>query len=229
VIAVVDTGPLYAAVDADDADHGPCVSALTAPGVRLVIPAMVVAEASYLVGSRLGPAVEAAFLGSLVELDVEAPLLDDWKRIAELVEQYADFPLGGTDASVIALAERLRTDLVSPDPLPGPATAPMRLLPACALPAWQAANGDITARRSAAVTARTRAVRQSLTRSACGLPWPRAASLPVRKRPRVSRVACPFPPFANGLCMHESHPIPGVATRRHEVCQHPAITLGLGR
>jgi predicted nucleic acid-binding protein len=80
--------------------------------VRLVIPAMVVAEASYLVGSRLGPAVEAAFLGSLVELDVEAPLLDDWKRIAELVEQYADFPLGGTDASVIALAERLRTDLV---------------------------------------------------------------------------------------------------------------------
>ena len=28
-------------------------------------------------------------------------------RMAELVEQYADFPLGGTDASVIAIAERL--------------------------------------------------------------------------------------------------------------------------
>lgn len=27
--------------------------------------------------------------------------------MAELVEEYADFPLGGTDASVIALAERL--------------------------------------------------------------------------------------------------------------------------
>ncbi|HEX3854646.1 MAG TPA: hypothetical protein VHW01_26965 [Polyangiaceae bacterium] len=27
--------------------------------------------------------------------------------MAELVGQYADFPLGGTDASVIALAERL--------------------------------------------------------------------------------------------------------------------------
>jgi predicted nucleic acid-binding protein len=27
--------------------------------------------------------------------------------VAELVEQYAGFPLGGTDASVIALAERL--------------------------------------------------------------------------------------------------------------------------
>jgi uncharacterized protein len=35
--------------------------------------------------------------------------VDAGPRIAELVEQYADFPLGGTDASVIALAERLDT------------------------------------------------------------------------------------------------------------------------
>jgi predicted nucleic acid-binding protein len=112
VIAVVDTGPLYAAVDADDADHHPCVQALTAPGQRLVIPAMVIAETSYLIASRLGPTIESAFLRSLSELAVEAPLPEDWSRIAELVEQYADFPLGGTDASVIALAERLGTDVV---------------------------------------------------------------------------------------------------------------------
>ena len=29
--------------------------------------------------------------------------------MSQLVEQYADFPLGGTDAAVIALAERLGT------------------------------------------------------------------------------------------------------------------------
>lgn len=29
------------------------------------------------------------------------------QRIAELIETYADLPLGGTDASVVALAERL--------------------------------------------------------------------------------------------------------------------------
>jgi predicted nucleic acid-binding protein len=29
-----------------------------------------------------------------------------------LVEQYADFPLGGTDASVVALAERLQTEIL---------------------------------------------------------------------------------------------------------------------
>lgn len=52
-------------------------------------------------------AAEAGFLRGLSSLDVEAPSPDDFVRIAELVERYADFPLGGTDASAIALAERL--------------------------------------------------------------------------------------------------------------------------
>ena len=41
-----------------------------------------------------------------------SPEPEDWPRIAELVEQYANFPLGGTDAAVVALAERLRTDCI---------------------------------------------------------------------------------------------------------------------
>ncbi len=56
--------------------------------------------------------MEARFLESFVRLDVVAPDPEDWLRIASLVRQYADFPLGGTDASVIALAERLDTDVV---------------------------------------------------------------------------------------------------------------------
>lgn len=112
MLAVVDTGPLYAAVDADDSHHEQCVKALQTPGLRLLIPALVVAETTYLVGTRMGAAVEAEFLRGLASLDVEAPGPEDWSRIAELVERYADFPLGGTDASVIALAERLGTDCV---------------------------------------------------------------------------------------------------------------------
>jgi predicted nucleic acid-binding protein len=73
---------------------------------------MVVAEACYLVGTRLGPAVEARFLKSLSGLDVRAPEPSDWERIADLVDRYGDLRLGGVDASVVALAERLRTDLV---------------------------------------------------------------------------------------------------------------------
>jgi len=32
--------------------------------------------------------------------------MDEWARIAALVRRYADVPLGGVDASVVALAER---------------------------------------------------------------------------------------------------------------------------
>ena len=112
LIAVVDSGPLYAAVDADDEDHDRCVGVLSRLDLELVIPAMVVAEVTFLVGRRLGPDVEAAFLGGLSELEVEAPVDDDWPRIAELVRKYRDFPLGGTDASVAILADRLGTDLI---------------------------------------------------------------------------------------------------------------------
>jgi uncharacterized protein len=106
-LAVVDAGPLYAAADADDQDHLACRATLSRTDLRLVVPALVVAEATYFVGRRLGPAAESLFLRGVGELDVEGPMDEDFTRMAELVEQYSDFPLGGTDASVIALAERL--------------------------------------------------------------------------------------------------------------------------
>jgi hypothetical protein len=112
LIAVVDAGPLYAAVDADDNEHERCLSVLQRDDLELVVPAMVVAEVSYLVGRRLGAATEAAFLRSLSAVEVEAPSVDDWQDIAELVQRYGDFPLGGTDASVAVLAERLGTDVI---------------------------------------------------------------------------------------------------------------------
>jgi predicted nucleic acid-binding protein len=73
---------------------------------------MVVAEATYLVGTRLGPDAEAAFLRGVAELEIEGPSMEDWSRMAELVARYCDFPLGGTDASVVALAERLEASVV---------------------------------------------------------------------------------------------------------------------
>jgi uncharacterized protein len=112
LVAIVDAGPLYAAADLDDQDHDRCVAVLRRRDLQLVIPTMVVAEATYFVGTRIGAAAEAAFLRGIGGLEVEAPSPEDWPRMAELVERYADFPLGGTDASVIALAERLDAPVV---------------------------------------------------------------------------------------------------------------------
>lgn len=109
---MVDAGPLYAAVDADDQDHRRSLETLQRPDLHLIIPALVVAEVSYLLGTRLGPDAEAGFLEGLTEFQVEAPLPEEWPRIAALVRQYRNFPLGGADASVIVLAERLSTEVV---------------------------------------------------------------------------------------------------------------------
>jgi uncharacterized protein len=112
MLAVVDTGPLYATLDLDDDDHAASVEALNREGLRLVIPILVVAEVSYLAGTRLGGDVEAQFIAGLAELDVDAPPPAEWARIAELIQRYADFPLGAADASVVALAERMQTPYV---------------------------------------------------------------------------------------------------------------------
>ena len=56
--------------------------------------------------------VEAMFLDAVAVGDFEVVNLTtaDFARMAELVRRYDDLPLGTTDASVIALAERLGID-----------------------------------------------------------------------------------------------------------------------
>ena len=110
--AIVDSGPLVAAANSADPDHRACLAALQSPDLHLVIPALCVAEAAYVIQRRRGAATEARFLRGLQNFDVQAPAASDWTRMADLVERYADFPLGATDASVVSLAERLETDIL---------------------------------------------------------------------------------------------------------------------
>lgn len=108
-ILIVDTGPLFADADADDAWHDDCVDLLERAEGPLVVPILVVSEASYFIEERLGPAAQAAFLADIVEgrLRIEPVEAEDWPRILELVVDYADLPLGAVDASIVAAAERL--------------------------------------------------------------------------------------------------------------------------
>lgn len=110
--AVVDASVLVAAVDNRDPNYEACLASLARGDLRLVVPALCIAEASYLVERDLGSRIEEGFLRGLRRFDVRAPEPEDWERIADLVRQYADFPLGGTDASVAALAERVSAEIV---------------------------------------------------------------------------------------------------------------------
>jgi len=120
-VIVCDTGPLVAAALSNDADHAACVrlfNDMHAAGRELLVPATVAAEVGYLLAREAGARVESLFLRSLAEGDFAAVDLTaaDYARMAELVETYGDLPLGTTDASVIAVAERLKlTDVATLD------------------------------------------------------------------------------------------------------------------
>jgi len=98
--------------DRDEQHNRACTDLFT--GLHLarraiLVPAPVVAEVGYLLGRAGGAKIEPAFLRSIAQealtiVDLE---LADYERMAELVAVYADFPLGTTDAAVVAVAERL--------------------------------------------------------------------------------------------------------------------------
>jgi predicted nucleic acid-binding protein len=109
---VVDSGPLFAAAIEDDRDHRRCVdmfSALHLNSEKLLVPQTVLAESAYTIQKQGGTAQELLFLQSFADGDLALVELvpEDVTRVIELVDTYDDVPLGTTDASVVAIAERL--------------------------------------------------------------------------------------------------------------------------
>ncbi len=106
---LVDTGPLVAAANRTDTHHAASIAALTVAARPRYVPGLVIAEVCYLLARDAGSNVEAEFLRSFATgfLTVADLSVADLDRCADLVEEYADLPLGGTDACLVALAERL--------------------------------------------------------------------------------------------------------------------------
>lgn len=106
---LVDAGPLIAAGDRDAHNHDECLEAVVAARPPRYVPGTVVAEVCYLLARAAGTQAEAQFLdllgsGFLSPVDLTP---EGYQRAAQLVRRYADLPLGGVDASLVAVAERL--------------------------------------------------------------------------------------------------------------------------
>jgi uncharacterized protein len=102
---IADTGRLVAMLNAKDKHHEACTALFRRFRGPVIVPAPIVTKVAYFLQIEPGPAVEAAFLDALArsELIVEPTTAQDFARVADLVRQYADFPLGTADASVIAV------------------------------------------------------------------------------------------------------------------------------
>lgn len=105
---ILDTGPLYASLDRSDADHVACRALIESADEVLVIPSPVLVEVDYWIGQRLHPGVLVALLadieaGAYVVADLAA---QDYARVRELCDRYADADIGFVDAAVLAIVER---------------------------------------------------------------------------------------------------------------------------
>jgi len=112
-IALIDTGPLVALLDADDAHHRVCVAAFGRLKTPPVTTWPVLTEASYLLAHV--PGGPAALLELVRRGAVTLSALDmtDLPRMAQLLSKYADLPADLADCSLVRVAERdgLRTIL----------------------------------------------------------------------------------------------------------------------
>ncbi|HSS42798.1 MAG TPA: PIN domain-containing protein [Solirubrobacterales bacterium] len=106
---MLDTGPLVAAMVADDADHERCAELLQSTDGRRIVPAPVLVELDHLLGRELGADAFPALLDTIKagELAVEDLTADDYERAAELMRTYADLEVGFVDCAVLAVTERL--------------------------------------------------------------------------------------------------------------------------
>jgi uncharacterized protein len=106
---VLDTGVLYAALDASDPDHEACAKLLQEGQELFLIPAPVLVELDYWIRKFSSAQVWLRFCedvgaGAYTIVPLDATLL---LEAAGLQARYADLPLGLVDAAVFATCESL--------------------------------------------------------------------------------------------------------------------------
>jgi predicted nucleic acid-binding protein len=109
VPTLVDTGAIVAVLDRRDPGHRRVLSFLERDPDGMLVPVTVLPEADDLVVARHGVRAELVMLrGVATTFELVDFTADDLDRAIELIEQYADAEIGLVDASVVAIAERLR-------------------------------------------------------------------------------------------------------------------------
>ena len=134
---VLDTGGLYAALDANEALHGRAIAALVAATPPRAVSPFVLAELDYLIASRVGHQAQMALVDEVARGAYQLELFssEDVGDAKRIMERYADLRIGLADASVVVLANRHRTlELLCTDErhfrvLRGTGGKPFRLLP----------------------------------------------------------------------------------------------------
>jgi uncharacterized protein len=110
---VVDTSAILASLDEGYTEHKAVATALASAAGPLVVSAMVVAEADYMLYTRLGAAAARRFAADVAAEAYELPewTSDDHAAALDVISRNSDDRdcIGVTDAANVVLADRYRT------------------------------------------------------------------------------------------------------------------------
>ena len=106
----MDTSAILALADARSRAHMAVRTYLANTSDLLSVPVTVLPELDYMLAERFGVRLELRIMRSISSGDflIEQLTAGDLPRSLDLVEQYADSNIGLVDASIVAIAERLR-------------------------------------------------------------------------------------------------------------------------
>ena len=106
---IADTSFLVSLINPREPSHSACVVVARPIRERLIVPQVVLPEATYLVDKYLGHAAMRAMVRQFLQATWSLePLLDgDMERIAAVLDQYHDQNIDFADAAIVAIAERL--------------------------------------------------------------------------------------------------------------------------
>jgi predicted nucleic acid-binding protein len=112
--ALLDSSFLVAIINPRDAYHAACVEVALDEQLDKRIVVTAVPETCYLLHKWLGHHVMRNFIANLQDprWKIEQVQPEDFSRVNELLNQYADSQLDLVDATIIAAAERLNIDTV---------------------------------------------------------------------------------------------------------------------
>lgn len=111
---IIDTSVLYALADKRDRYHQAAKKYLSQNEEPLILPGPVIPETCYMLLENLGTEAELDFLRSVIrqEFHLEHPVMIDLHRTVEILEQYRDSQFGMTDATIMAIAERMKIETI---------------------------------------------------------------------------------------------------------------------
>lgn len=107
--AIADTGFVIATINRADSYHKRCVEELTA-FQEIYLPQTTLNEVAFMIGRKGGNLAVWQFISHLPQSSYTVLPIEpvDLARTAELLKQYADSRLDFVDASIVAIAERLK-------------------------------------------------------------------------------------------------------------------------